>query len=640
MYLHEKLEEYENNGRYPMHMPGHKRQLGEKPYDGDITEIEGFDNLHHSEGILKSDREKAAEFYGAGEARFLVNGSTCGVLAAISAVTEYGDSVLLGRNSHKSAYHAIQLRGLKAEYVYPDASLYEEWSIDGPIPPEAVRKLLEEEKVQKPEQTGEKEKVREPERTEEKEKAREPEQSEQTDELPAAEKKYQRKKAVFITSPTYEGVLSDIRKIAEICHGYGIPLIVDEAHGAHLKVLGMGEDAVEAGADIVISGLHKTMPVLTQGALLLVSREAIRDGRVSMKVLDEYLGIYESSSPSYVLMGSISRCVHWLDGSYEIAGRNREKSAREYRKVLGETRRRLLKMKRFRLFPEGEPSNGSEKYTNQFRQFPEREPSGGSKLEIGKKRENFIRKRQNMPPYDAGKLVISTKGTGITGNELADRLREMYQIETEMASADYIIAMTSVFDTEEGLKHFADAMLACDEDMRKIPAAESGKTDATMKIRPESERLFFKVKAASDGYDPVPEKNVAAEKFPEAQIAMPIADALSIARRYPQRVKKMDLLLWQKKEENRTLPKDAERKDENFSFRKGSEKKKRWEYGEAAVSVEYIYVYPPGIPIIAPGEIITKGVAKKIICDYNSGCALIGCGEEEGKITVNYITAE
>ena len=140
--IEQKLKALAQSDVYPFHMPGHKRQLsGFFPYELDITEIEGFDNLHHAKGLLFEAQQYAAQMYQSRKAYYLVNGSTCGILAAISAATTKGGRVLVARNCHKAVYNAIYLRGLKAEYVYPVATHY---GIQGQIQAADVeRKLVE-----------------------------------------------------------------------------------------------------------------------------------------------------------------------------------------------------------------------------------------------------------------------------------------------------------------------------------------------------------------------------------------------------------------------------------------------------------------------------------------------------------------
>jgi arginine decarboxylase len=187
-YLDQALETYGKSDVYPFHMPGHKRKVDwiSDVYDIDITEIDGFDNLHHAEGILKEAQQRAADLYGSKHCYYLVNGSTCGILASICAAVGKRGKILVARNSHKAVYHALFLSELVAEYLYPAVT---ECGIQGQITPQQVEDAL---------------------------------------------KSDQEIAAVVITSPTYEGIISDIEGIAGIVHAYGIPLIVDSAHGAHL----------------------------------------------------------------------------------------------------------------------------------------------------------------------------------------------------------------------------------------------------------------------------------------------------------------------------------------------------------------------------------------------------------------------
>lgn len=144
--IFDKLKNYSDSDYYAFHMPGHKRNLdlmdGTSPYRIDITEIDGFDDLHHAEGILKEAQERAAEVYHADETHFLVNGSTVGILSAILGTTEKGDSILVARNCHKSVYHAIYLNELDPVYLYPKFDT--EQGLSTEIDAEDVQKALEE----------------------------------------------------------------------------------------------------------------------------------------------------------------------------------------------------------------------------------------------------------------------------------------------------------------------------------------------------------------------------------------------------------------------------------------------------------------------------------------------------------------
>lgn len=137
MKLIDALKSYPYKDIYPMHMPGHKRNApfvnSPIPYNLDITEIEGFDNLHNAEGILKNAMERAARLYGSAHSFYLINGSTCGILAGIFASTAKGDKVLISRNCHKAVYNAIFLHELEAVYLNPQA--VEGFGFSASIPP-------------------------------------------------------------------------------------------------------------------------------------------------------------------------------------------------------------------------------------------------------------------------------------------------------------------------------------------------------------------------------------------------------------------------------------------------------------------------------------------------------------------------
>jgi len=260
------LRENGEAGRLPFHMPGHKRNTERFPHlqhlsaAEDITEIDGFDNLHGAEGILAESMHSAAELWHSDRSFFLINGSSCGILAGIRALTKRGDTVIVSRNAHKSVYHAIELCGLRPVFLMPP------W--DGErgmflsLPPAAVEDAL----------------IRYPEAS-----------------------------LVILTSPTYEGVLSDVASIARIAHGHDASLLVDEAHGAHLLGDPFPRGAVLSGADLAVQSLHKTLPALTQTAVLHVCGT-----RVDRARLEHQLAVFETSSPSYLLLASMDGCVRAL----------------------------------------------------------------------------------------------------------------------------------------------------------------------------------------------------------------------------------------------------------------------------------------------------------------------------------------
>ena len=374
--LYQKLMEYSNSDYYPFHMPGHKRQdcfknmtILSEMHSLDITEIEGFDNLHQAEGILKKAQQRAAGLYGAEETFFLVNGSTCGILSAISAVAQEGKTLLVARNCHKAVHNGILLNRSKVEYIWPD--IIEDYGIQGQISGSQVETIL---------------------------------------------KRKQDICAIILTSPTYDGIVSDIRQICGLAHGYGIPVIVDEAHGAHFAFHeDFPESAVKQGADIVINSTHKTLPALTQTALLHVQGRLIDRSR-----LKDYLGVYQTSSPSYLLMASIDGAMEWI-GKREAAG------------------------------------------------F---EPLIGLRKALDEKCRN-LEHIQIMPwvkgENDPGKIVISVKNTNVSGQELYQILLEKYQIQMEMAAPTYVLGILTPMDTLEGIERLAKALNQTDHELSMSP---------------------------------------------------------------------------------------------------------------------------------------------------------------------------
>ncbi len=267
--LYDMLVTYAKEEVLPMHMPGHKRKKTFtmiNPYELDITEIGDFDNLHHPEGVLREGMNRVTKMYGSDQSYLLVNGSTCGILAALTACCQRGDRIAVARNCHKSVYNAIRLLELKPVYLYPDGAGgdMQRLGIAGSIRKESVEEVL----VQYPDIA-----------------------------------------CVMLASPTYEGVVSPIKEIAMVAHKYGKPLMVDEAHGAHFNWHeGFPDTALKEGADVVIESLHKTLPAFTQTGVLHA-----RFDRVEKKQLEWALQTYQSSSPSYLLMASVDRCYQFLE---------------------------------------------------------------------------------------------------------------------------------------------------------------------------------------------------------------------------------------------------------------------------------------------------------------------------------------
>lgn len=374
------IEDYVTAGNLPMHMPGHKRNDALAPYlkklgaAYDMTEIAGFDNLHGAEDILLESMKRASRLWGSEETLFLVNGSSCGVLAAVSIAVKRGEKILVSRNCHMSVYNALELCGAEPVFIMPPAD--EEFEIYLSLTPSDVRRALQ----QNPD-------IR----------------------------------AVMLTSPTYEGVISDIAGICEAAHMRGVPVLVDEAHGSHLGFCDFFTGgAVSAGADIVIQSLHKTLPSLTQTAVAHIGGTLINRAEFKRR-----LSIFETSSPSYLLLSSIDGCVG------------------------------LIKERGAELFKAWEQN---------IKDFEEKTASLKN-LKIFMREKSCLH-NEGVFKYDRSKILISSRGTALTGAGLMEVLRSRFHIELEMASGDSSLAMTGVVDTKESLSRLAEALLIIDTECK------------------------------------------------------------------------------------------------------------------------------------------------------------------------------
>ena len=477
--LYERLEAYSRSDAYGFHMPGHKRNPeiarhtgAHLPYEIDITEITDFDDLHHAEGIIKEAEEEAARLYHSEETHFLVNGSTVGILSAILGATRRGDTILVARNCHKSVYHAIELNGLHPVYLYPGYEAREQMNTEVSV--KDVETALEE-----------------------------------NAEI----------RAVVLVSPTYDGVVSDIEALAAAVHAKGIPLIIDEAHGAHFGFHSyFPERAVKSGADLVINSLHKTLPSLTQTAIIHINGEIVDRERVR-----RYLHMLQSSSPSYVLMASIDACIQLLK-------KEGTELFEQYVEWLDETRTELKKMKHLRLV--------------------------------------------ETEHYDRSKILISVADAEITSHELSRRLREDYHLEMEMTAGKYVLAMTSVGDTKEGLDRLVNALLAIDEDLDGTNREPSWRL---ARIGDDANLESSRHPARRDN------AAVQTKPLPHAQIVYNAETARELPGTF--------------------LP---------------------WQQAVGHVSLEYAYLYPPGCPLTVPGERVSQEVADMLQWYYEQGFDIEG----------------
>lgn len=506
--LFTKLKNYSASDYYAFHMPGHKRNLdlmqGTSPYRIDITEIDGFDDLHHAEGILKDAQERAARIYHADETHFLVNGSTVGILSAIMGTTKKGDAILVARNCHKSVYHAICLNELNPVYLFPKFDT--ELGLSTEIDPEDVRETLKENP-----------KIR----------------------------------AVMIVSPTYDGVVSDIEKIARAAHEAGCPLIVDEAHGAHFGFHPyFPKSANLYGADLVINSLHKTLPALTQTALLHVNGDLVNRRKVK-----RYLDMLQTSSPSYILMASIDACIHALERTQEKWNLADENLFETYVNRIDALRNDLKQLQHLKIIQTNHIDN-----------------------------------------YDRSKFVISVKDAPLSSHELYEILLRKYHLQMEMLAGTYVLAMTTVGDTEEGLNRLKEALFEIDAELDRIITAE---------------------KTEDQKNDAMP---AFVGKQPALKKVWTIAEAVNIREAYEAGESCAD------------SGGDIEKNQDStrMLFVKGYKEKVSFEDSTGHISLEYAYLYPPGSPLIVPGERISKEAVEILHWYQEHDFSIEGLQSEDG----------
>lgn len=492
MSIFEELKCHKNSDFYPFHMPGHKRnkELIKKyglwdeevsPYEIDITEIDNFDNLHAPEGIIKEAEILASMLYGAKESIYSVNGST-GAILSVMGLLDRGDAVLIARNCHKSVYHGLEVYGLVPCYL---AGETDDFGIYTSIQPEGVENTLK---------SHNKDLF-----------AKDIAGEEISD--------YKRIKLVIITSPTYEGVVSDISEIADICHKYGAFLLVDEAHGAHFGFDDyFPETAVRLGADFVVQSLHKTLPSYTQTAVLHICKN---DETIVNKIRRQF-DLLETSSPSYIFLAG-------MENSLSLIKKEGKELFTAYKNRLIRFRSSLSNLKHIRI------------------------------IEV-----------PNSFSIDRGKLVI-TAGFNL-GNKLYRYLYDKHHLVMEMKSKDYVIAMTSIFDTDQGFNRLLRALKELDDD-----------------------ETFFKLDN-------------------EAEFDYTLRD-----RR------------WGTLPERKYIPSEAVGKS-------GVHGKIKMPLDEAAgfVSADYVYFYPPGIPLLIPGEVINENIIRHIKDAGLTGIEVYGGCDKDG----------
>ncbi|WP_227764308.1 aminotransferase class I/II-fold pyridoxal phosphate-dependent enzyme [Zhaonella formicivorans] len=367
------VKKYFADGTVPFHVPGHKLgkgipefrdYVGENVLGIDLTCFPDTDNICNPRGVIAEAEALAAEAYGADHAFFLVNGTTSGIQAMIMSVCEPGDKIIIPRNAHKSAIGGLIMSGARPVYIEPEMN--EDFGISMGVTPEKIAWTLHHH--------------------------------------PDA-------RAVFIINPNYYGTASDLAEIVAIAHSFGVPVIVDEAHGAHLKFhRELPVSAMEAGADLAASSTHKLVGSLTQSSILL-----LKEGLVNPKRVKAVLNLTQTTSPSYILLSSLDVARK------QIATKGEELISRTIQ-LAKWVREELRAVQGLRLFG-----------------------------------ENLVG-HPGCFAFDITKVTINVQGLGMSGYEMENILRSEFKLQVELSDLYNVIFLITLGDTWESVHYLVDCV--------------------------------------------------------------------------------------------------------------------------------------------------------------------------------------
>lgn len=382
------MKEYAASGALAFHTPGHKQGLGAHPLLRTLVTEEGLraevsladelDDLHRPEGCIKEAQQLAAKLWGADEAFFMVNGTTEAIHAMLMSSLSPGDEIIVPRNAHRSLIGGLVLSGARPVYVSPEQD--EVLGIAHGVTAEKVRRALEEH--------------------------------------PAA-------KAVLAVYPTYYGVASDLCEIAEAAHEKGVPLLVDEAHGAHLCFSEeLPPDALSCGADLVAQSTHKLLGAMTQASMLFR-----KGAQVSAERVRRTMSLLTTTSPNYLLMASldIARLQMEEEGSALVA--------------------RAVRL--------------SEELRKAVNTLPGLWCFGTERMG-----------RPGAAALDVTKLTVNVSRLGMSGEEAMRILREK-NIQAELADARNVLFIISIADTERETARLFEAL-------QSLSSEHAGKSAASV----------------------------------------------------------------------------------------------------------------------------------------------------------------
>ncbi|MDD7408267.1 MAG: aminotransferase class I/II-fold pyridoxal phosphate-dependent enzyme [Anaerovoracaceae bacterium] len=489
MPLAETAAEFADGGRISFHVPGHKGNekesgelgwfFGKKVLSRDLTELPGLDDLHNADGVIKEAEERAAELFGADQTFFLANGTTSGIAAAIAAVSGEKNKVIMERCSHGCTTSGLIISGSSPYYIYDayDAEAH----IAGGISADEVKKALV---------------------------------------------MCENPSAVLLTHPSYYGVYSDLREIVDAAHGSGVPVIVDEAHGAQMMFTGQGiPSAMEAGADISVQSTHKMLGSLTESSMLHIQGDLVDRRRLKF-----FISLMTSSSPSYLLMSSLDAV------RYDMGSRGHE-TWQKLNRMIKEAADRIDNIKGIKCCRSFTGADGRRHDT------------------------------------EGSRLLVTARGLGLSGRELESLLADDYRIDAEFSDLLYTVLLAGTGSNESDLEVLVSAL----EDISQRFAGKSAEESA-LRDRLEMYDRFFSL-------------TWSAELTPRAAV---YADQAVLAP----------------------------------------------EAAEGRVSSSDISVYPPGIPAVRAGEVLTRDIIGYIIDCAKLGFEFHGLAEYDESGAVKFFCAE
>ncbi len=397
--IYNKLKELEDKNLYPFHMPGHKRnkKFLLDFYDFinlDFTELDETDNMHSPNDIIKKSKKLISKTFGSKDSYFLINGSSCGIIASIMACTSQNDEILVAKNCHISVYNGIVLSGTKPIYIYPTIK----YNIPCGISLDDVKNAVN----QNP-----------------------------------------NIKAFVLTSPTYEGFVSDIKNISNFLHKKGIVLIVDEAHGAHFNFSSyFPKSSIKCGADIVIQSFHKTLPSFTQCGVLHINSSLINKNK-----LQKCLSMLQTTSPSYMFMLSIEYATNFCINNKNIFN--------DYALFLKSIRQDLKNLKSLKII------------------------------------DSDILENSNIIDFDISRFTFLINSS-VNGDYINKTLKE-HNIQIEMYGMNHIIAISTICDTFDSLIHLKNTLFKIDKtiDFKPITYVNNSKYNLNKTTIPPRDAFYL-----------------------------------------------------------------------------------------------------------------------------------------------------